>query len=258
MRIILRGDQRLQRQMAVGEALQPLRRIELGPFRAQAGDGVALLADFRMQPQHALGARGGFHLDAVDIGGGEHQRGDHEEMDDPHGQPPLITSSRTGHAGNAAAACAAASVRSAARSLAERARGLAETSSPPAVTGRLVRMTKLGARLVHFRQMPRAAAGLAAFDQEILDDAVFQRMKRHHHQPAARLQHALGGRQRQMQFVELRVDENPQAPGTSGSPDGFHPASATPPWRRCRPAPWWSRSALPCARRRWPWRRARE
>ena len=48
---------RLQRQMALGEALQPQRRIELGPFRAQAGDGIALLADFRMQPQHPLGAR---------------------------------------------------------------------------------------------------------------------------------------------------------------------------------------------------------
>src|ERR1700676_3012278 len=131
--------------MAFGETLQPQRRIEFGPFRAQHRDGVALLANFRMQPQHPLGAGGGFHLDPVDIGGGEHQYADHEEMDDPHGQPPLITSSRTGHAGNAAASCAGAWVRSAARSFADRARGLADISAPSAVTGRLVKMAKLGA-----------------------------------------------------------------------------------------------------------------
>src|ERR1700723_4020121 len=98
-----------------------------------------------MQPQHALGAGGGFHLDPIDIGRGEHQDADHEEMEDAHGQPPLITSARTGHAGNAAAACAGAAVRSAARSFAERARGLAETSAGPGVTGRLVKRPKLGA-----------------------------------------------------------------------------------------------------------------
>jgi len=57
------------------------------------------------------------------------------------------------------------------------------------------------------RQVPRSAAGLTSFDQKFLDDAVFQRMKRHHHQPAARLQQALRRRQRQMQFVEFLVDE---------------------------------------------------
>src|SRR6202030_1061110 len=93
----------------------------------------------------ALGAGGGFHLDPIDIGRGEHQDADHEEMEDAHGQPPLITSVRTGHAGNAAAACAGASVRSAARSFADRARGLAEISSSSGVTGRLVKMTNLGA-----------------------------------------------------------------------------------------------------------------
>src|SRR5450631_1173608 len=132
--------------MPFGEPLQPQWRVEPGPFGAQHRDGVALLADFRMQPQYALGAGGGFHLDPVDIGGGEHQHTDHEEVDDPHGQPPLITSARTGHAGNAAAACAAAVVRSAARNFADRARGLAEISRSSAMTGRLVKMTKLGAR----------------------------------------------------------------------------------------------------------------
>src|SRR5882757_6596239 len=131
--------------MPLGEALQPQRRVKPRPFRAQRRDGVALLAHFGIEPQHALGARGGLHLDAVDIGGGEYQHADDEEMDDPHDQPPLKTSVSEGHFGKLSAANAAASVRSAARSFADRARGLARTSSSPAVTGRLVRIRKLGA-----------------------------------------------------------------------------------------------------------------
>ena len=43
--------------MPFGQALQAQGRIELGPFGAQRRDRIALLADLRMQPQHALGAR---------------------------------------------------------------------------------------------------------------------------------------------------------------------------------------------------------
>ena len=196
--------------MPFGQTLQPDRCIEFGPFRPQHRDGVALLADFRMQPQHPLGADSRCHLDPIDIGGREHQRADHEEMEDAHGQPPRISSESVGHAGSSAAACAGAAVRSAARSLADRARGLAATSASSGVTGRLVRTAKLGATCASAGQVPRPAAGLAALDQEILDDAVFQRMKRHHGEPAARLQHALRRRQRELEFVEFFVDENPQ------------------------------------------------
>ena len=69
--------------------------------------------------------------------------------------------------------------------------------------------TRRGLR--QFGQMPRTSAGFAARVEEILDDAVFQRMKRHNDQPAAGLQHALGRRKRQMQLVEFRVDEDPKA-----------------------------------------------
>src|SRR5437868_10527951 len=61
------------------------------------------------------------------------------------------------------------------------------------------------------RQMSRTAADGGSFDQEVLDDAVFQRMKRHHHQAATRLEHPLRRRQRQMQFVQLLIDENTQS-----------------------------------------------
>src|SRR5437868_11112740 len=60
-RIILRGAEWLEPQMTVGETLQSQRRIELGPFRAQHRDGVALFANFGMQPQHAFRAGGGVH-----------------------------------------------------------------------------------------------------------------------------------------------------------------------------------------------------
>ena len=63
-------------QMALGQALQPRRRVELGPFGAQRRDGVALLADFARAAADALGARGRFHLDPVDIGRGKHQHAD--------------------------------------------------------------------------------------------------------------------------------------------------------------------------------------
>src|SRR6185437_2597481 len=82
--------------------------------------------------------------DPIDIGSGEHQRADHEEMEDTHGQALRISSESVGHAGSSAAACAGASVRSAARNLADRARGLAAISASSGMTGRLVRTAKLG------------------------------------------------------------------------------------------------------------------
>src|SRR5437762_1321887 len=129
--------------MAFTQALQPQRRIEPGPFGAQYRDGVALLADFHVQALHALDPRGRFHLDAIDVSRREHQHADNEEVDDPHDQPPLKTSVSRGQSGNLSPACAGAAVRSAARSFAERARGLAATSASPGVTGRLVRISKL-------------------------------------------------------------------------------------------------------------------
>jgi hypothetical protein len=69
-------------------------------------------------------------------------------MDDPHGQPPRITSEifgqDLGNDGSAALACAGAAVRAAARSFADRARGLSATSCSPGITGRRVRRSKLG------------------------------------------------------------------------------------------------------------------
>src|SRR5882762_8554809 len=111
--------------MAFGEPLQPQRRVKPGPFRAQHRNCIALLADLRVQPLHPLDAGRRFHLDAIDIGSRKDQHADDEEVDDPHDQPPLMTPASVGQAGNLPSSCGGAAVRSAARSFADRARGLA-------------------------------------------------------------------------------------------------------------------------------------
>ena len=87
-------------------------------------------------------------------------------------------------------------MRSPARSLAERARGLAAISASSGATGRLVSRRKVGGRRLDLRQMARHADGAAALGEERLDDAVFERMEGHDHEPPAGLQDALGGRER--------------------------------------------------------------
>ena len=124
---------------------------------------------------------------------------------------PHHVGERRQRAARALRACGGASVRSAARSFAERARGLAgDLVARRRTSGRLVSTLKLGAAWRDFRLMPRAAAAVRAIGEERLDDAVFQRMERHDDEPAAGLEHALGGEQRLLQFVELFVDEDAQ------------------------------------------------
>ena len=170
-------------------------------------------------------------------------------------QPPLITSESLGHDGGSAATCAGAPVRSAGAQLGRtRARIggdflLARRHRP------FGQHLKARRRLLHFRQMPRAAAGLAARIEEVLDDAVFQRMERHHRETSARLEHALGSVERELQFVELFVDEDAQAlkrPRRRMDVAGLARAPHAP---RCRRARAWSRSAPLSARRRWRARR---
>ena len=58
--------------------------------------------------------------------------------------------------------------------------------------------------------MAGARSGLAARREKVFDDAVFQRMKRHHREPPAGLQHFFSGDQRRLQFIQLGVDQDPQ------------------------------------------------
>ena len=116
------------------QLLDARRAVELRPFGAQRRDRVLLAPDLHAQLGDALGLPRGFELDLVDIGRRQHERGDHADVEEAHHRLrlPLMTSASDGRRGSRSSAMSApagASVRSAARSLAERARGLAAISA---------------------------------------------------------------------------------------------------------------------------------
>src|SRR5450755_3726368 len=134
--------------MAGCQALDAAGCVEFRPFGAQGRDGVALAAQFAGELRHALGLQRGIELDLVDEGRRQDERADHHKVQEAHAQCPFTTSASAGRRGlrsDASSARAGASLRSAARSLAERARGLCATSSASAVTGRLVSTLNVGA-----------------------------------------------------------------------------------------------------------------
>ena len=114
------------------------------------------------------------------------------------------------------AARAGASVRTAARSRAERARGLASISASLGRHGGS-RPLEGRCRNGNLRQVARACHRAGAVGDEALDDAVFQRMERDDDQPAAGLQDALGRKQRARQFAEFVIDEDAQRLEHAGS-----------------------------------------
>ena len=105
---------------------------------------------------------------------------------------------------------AGASVRSAARSLAERARGLAAISASSAVTGRPVRMRKLGGGCTASGAWREPALRRPRAVRNVLTMRSSSEWNDDHDQPAARPQHALGGCKRGGELVELLVDEDAQ------------------------------------------------
>ena len=101
------------------------------------------------------------------------------------------------------------SVRIAALSLAERARGLAAISPSEAAIAPpdLLEGRRNG---LGFRQMPRLRLLAGAVGDEALDDAVLERMEGDDGEPAAGLQRPLGGKQRAGELAELVIDEDAQ------------------------------------------------
>ena len=87
-----------------------------------------------------------------------------------------------------------------------------EISCSPAPIGPRVIASNVGSGDGVRRHMARAARRAAgASGEELLHDAVFERMERHDHEASAGLQHALGRMQRAHQFAELVVDGDAQA-----------------------------------------------
>ena len=101
------------------------------------------------------------------------------------------------------------SVRTAALSLAERARGLTAISASEAAIAPPA-LSKVAGMAAGFRQMPRLRLLAGAVGDEALDDAVLERMEGDDGEPAAWLQHALGGEQCAGELAELVIDEDAQ------------------------------------------------
>ena len=119
-------------------------------------------------------------------------------------------------------------VRSAKRSLAERARGLAAISASPGSIGWPRGTSKVGSACSGLARQPargRTPAPRAA-REELLDDAVLERVEGHDREPAAGLQHALGRGEAAQQLAELVVDGDAQGLETRASPDGSLAARA--------------------------------
>ena len=135
----------------------------------------------------------------------------------------LIAGTRGSNAADARVSIGA-SVRSAARSLAERARGLALISASSGTIGRLVSTPKRGGSLRHVRAVARRPAAPAALGEKGFGDAVFERMEGHDHQASARLEHLFGRDQARGQFGKLLVDEDAQRlERAGGRVDGARP-----------------------------------
>src|SRR5262249_41615488 len=118
--------------MLVRELLNPSGTVQPRPFGAQSGDGILLAPDFVAQLGDALNLARRFEFYLVYIRGREQQRGDHADIEDAHHRERPAISAMEGKRGRSLAMSigpAGASVRSAARSFAERARGLAVISA---------------------------------------------------------------------------------------------------------------------------------
>src|SRR5712691_534978 len=129
--------------MTLRQLLDARGAVEPRPFSAQRRDGVVLTPDLRAQLGDLLHPLGRFKLDLVDVGSRHKERRNHANVDEAdHRRLALMTSASEGSCGSKSSAlCWAprrggASVRSAARSLADRARGLAAISASSGVTGR--------------------------------------------------------------------------------------------------------------------------
>src|SRR5262245_711473 len=137
--------------MPVCETLYAAGCIQPRPFGAQCGNSAALSAQLTPQLGHALSLKGRVELDLVDKCRCQDERAYDEDVQQAHRQRPLRTSATDGNDGtrpDGRPARAAPSVRSAARNLAERARGLRAISSSSATIGRLVRVRNVGAARV--------------------------------------------------------------------------------------------------------------
>ena len=244
----LRDLQRLQVEMAVGQRLQPVGPVEILPLGLQHGDGVALALRLGPELLELLGLERRLVFDRVGVDRRRDERADGDDMQQLDHAQGLRRGWGSGTSASAdrlglGRRATAPAVRSAARSLAERAREFSRISASDGATG--PRVTSAEGRLVDGddRRMARAGRRAAgAGGHELLDDAVLERMEGHDHQPPARLERGLGRMQRPHQLAELVIDGDAQRlehPRRRMRAAGLGPDDAR---RRDRRAASWSRS----------------
>src|SRR5262249_11885277 len=127
------------------------RMVELGPSGPQRGDRLTLATNFEAKLGDALRLAGRLELDRVDVGRRQNERRDHANVEHTHHRGCPVPRRATRSVNDGKGGCKrvvrragiAASVRSAARSLAERARGLALTSASSGTMGRGVKIRKV-------------------------------------------------------------------------------------------------------------------
>src|SRR5829696_2262958 len=131
--------------MAVDRGLEPVGAVEILPIGLEHRDRVALALDAHLHLRDLLGPVQALVLDRIGVGGraDEADHGDDVEEAD-HRRAPL-SGSEARASSAVSGSCGGASVRSAARSFAERARGFRAASASLAATGPFVTATKLAA-----------------------------------------------------------------------------------------------------------------
>src|SRR5262245_25260181 len=133
--------------MSPRQPFEASRIFQPSPFRPQRCDGVLLAPDFAAHLGHARDANRRLELDFVHIGGGEHEHDYEAEIEQAH--PRYLACmiwATDGNRGSVGAArwLGGVSARSAARSFADRARGLAAISLSSDAIGRLVSKRNVG------------------------------------------------------------------------------------------------------------------
>src|SRR6188472_842967 len=131
--------------MPLREVLNATRIVELCPFGAQCSDCILLARDVHAQLRKALHLARGIKFYLVDIARSEQQRSDHADVEKPHHRIMPESGGNAGRSVLAEPGNGRASVRSAARSLAERARGLFSTSAASGTMARFVSTRNVGA-----------------------------------------------------------------------------------------------------------------
>ena len=188
--------------------------VELAPLRAQRRDTVALAPHLAAQLGETLGLHRGIELDAIDVSRREHQRADHHEIDNAQDHArPRMTEASEGSRGSS-------SFDGVGTRRGTGALGGAQLRRTGARVGRDLGFVR-GFRPARehaerrrrgsdLRPMPRGSRGAASLHQEVLDDAILERVKGDDDQPPGGLEYALGGGEAARQFGKLVVDENPQ------------------------------------------------